>query len=98
MSKFTSVLLLVWRTVSSQSSHHPQEVLLAQSSLYVHKGGLKLDSFHFIYLAVDVLNQTDALYYGPDKIHRIVGLVIIDLGLVIIEIINFYNLAFLGKL
>ena len=30
----------VWRTVSSQSSHHPQEVLLAQFSLYVHKGGL----------------------------------------------------------
>ena len=37
----------VWRTVSSQSSHHPQEVLLAQVSLYVHKGGLKPDSFHF---------------------------------------------------
>ena len=37
-----------WRTVSSQSSHHPQEVLLAQFSLYVHKGGLKPDSFHFI--------------------------------------------------
>ena len=36
----------VWRTVSSQSSHHPQEVLLAQFSLYVHKGGLKPDSFH----------------------------------------------------
>ena len=34
----------VWRTVSSQSSHHPQEVLLAQFSL--HKGGLKPDSFH----------------------------------------------------
>ena len=32
----------VWRTVSSQSSHHPQEF-----SLYVHKGGLKPDSFHF---------------------------------------------------
>ena len=31
----------VWRTVSS-----PQEVLLAQFSLYVHKGGLKPDSFH----------------------------------------------------
>ena len=31
----------VWRTVSSQSSH------LAQFSLYVHKGGLKPDSFHF---------------------------------------------------
>ena len=37
----------VWRTVSSQSSHHPQEVLLAQFSLYVHEGGLKSDSFHF---------------------------------------------------
>ena len=36
----------VWRKVSSQSSHHPQEVLLAQFSLYVHKGGLKPDSFH----------------------------------------------------
>ena len=38
----------VRRTVSSQSSHHPQEVLLAQFSLYVHKGGLKPDSFHLI--------------------------------------------------
>ena len=37
----------VWSTVSSQSSHHPQEVLLAQFSLYVHKGGLKPYSFHF---------------------------------------------------
>ena len=36
----------VWRTVSSQSFHHPQEVFLAQFSLYVHKGGLKPDSFH----------------------------------------------------
>ena len=42
----------VWRTVSSQSSHHPQEVLLAQFSLYVHKGGLKPDSFHFVGLGV----------------------------------------------
>ena len=39
----------VWRTVSSQSSHHPQEVLLAQFSLYVHKGGLKPDSFVFLF-------------------------------------------------
>ena len=37
----------VWRTVSSHSSHHPQEVLLAQFSLYVHKGGLRPDLFHF---------------------------------------------------
>ena len=40
----------VWRTVSSQSSHHPQEVLLAQFSLYVHKGGLKPDSFHYFHV------------------------------------------------
>ena len=40
----------VWRTVSPQSPHHPQKVLLAQFSLYVHKGGLKPDSFQF-YLA-----------------------------------------------
>ena len=37
----------VWRTVLSHSSHHPQEVLLAQFSLYVQKDGLKPDSFHF---------------------------------------------------
>ena len=39
----------VWRTVSSHSSHHPQEVLLAQFSLYVHKGSLKTDSFHLLH-------------------------------------------------
>ena len=38
----------VWRTVSFHSSHHPQEVLLAQFSLYVHKGGLKPDSFYLL--------------------------------------------------
>ena len=36
----------VWRTVSSQSSHHLQKVLLAQFSIYVHKGGLKPKSSH----------------------------------------------------
>ena len=41
----------VWKTVSSPTSNHPQEVLLAQFSLYVHKGGLKPDSFHFISLS-----------------------------------------------
>ena len=43
----------VWRTVSSQSSHHPQEILLAQFSLYVHKGGLKPDSFYFIHFKLN---------------------------------------------
>ena len=37
----------VWRAVSSHSSYLPQEVLLAQFSLYVHKSGLKPDSFNF---------------------------------------------------
>ena len=43
-SKFESC---VWRIVSSHSSHHPREVIQAQFSLYVHKGSLKPDSFHF---------------------------------------------------
>ena len=47
----------VWRTVSSQSSHHPQEVLLAQFSLYVHKGGLKPDSFHLYISSSSVLTR-----------------------------------------
>ena len=40
----------VCRTVSSQSSRHPQEVLLAQFSIYVHKGGLQPVSFHFSHI------------------------------------------------
>ena len=40
----------VRRTMSSHSSHHPQEVLLTQFSLYVHKRGLNPDSFHFIFM------------------------------------------------
>ena len=47
----------VWRTVSSQSSHHFQEVLLAQFSLYVHKGGLKPDSFHFFVSQIERSSQ-----------------------------------------
>ena len=38
----------LWRAVSSHSSHHPQEVLPALFSLYVHKSGRKPDSFHSI--------------------------------------------------
>ena len=39
--------LCVWRAVSSHSSYHPQEVLLAQLSLHVHNGGLQPHSLHF---------------------------------------------------
>ena len=54
----------VWRTVSSQSSHHPREVLLAQFSLYVHKGGLKPDSFHFIMLCDTENHKIPRYSYG----------------------------------
>ena len=57
----------VWRTVSSQSSHDPQEVLLAQFSLYVHKGGLKPDSFHF--LAPGMFGSTIFLNFCKDSRH-----------------------------
>ena len=39
--------LCVSRAVSSQSSHHRPEAVLAQFSLYEHKSGLKPDSFYF---------------------------------------------------
>ena len=51
----------VWRTVSSQSSHHPQEVRLAQFSLYVHKGGLKPDSFHSVKPTLDTFMKISFL-------------------------------------
>ena len=47
----------VWRTVSSQSSHHPQEVLLAQFSLYVHKRWPKARFISFIYYAGEALTS-----------------------------------------
>ena len=66
----------VWRTVSSQSSHHPQEVLLAQFSLYVHKGGLKPDSFHF-HICKYILHAHEKYknriwlpdYYASEQVH-----------------------------
>ena len=57
----------VWKTVSSQSSHHPQEVLLAQFSLYVHKGGLKPDSFHFFMSLQVHLDMTWIVFYSKSK-------------------------------
>ena len=57
--------------MSSQSSHHPQEVLLAQFSLYVHKGGLKPDSFHyshFILATTKVILATDEVITATLKV------------------------------
>ena len=57
----------VWRTVSSQSSHHPQDVLLAQFSLYVHKGGLKPDSIHFVHEIHELLTWTYRALFMNDQ-------------------------------
>ena len=69
----------VWRTVSSQSSHHPQEVLLAQFSLYVHKGGLKPDSFHFISFTADhgrlVDRYNEIVVHNNGLLDRHIGIV-----------------------
>ena len=55
----------VWRAVSS---HHPQEVFLARFSLYVHKSGLKPDSFHFCWFIVcdtaPTFNRRCRIYSG----------------------------------
>ena len=67
----------VWRTVSSQSSHHPQEVLLAQFSLYVHKGGLKPDSFLFPHIKVAYFFPT-SLGTIPDKWTRIQQIILLN--------------------
>ena len=63
----------VWRTVSSHSTHHPQKVPLAHFSLYVHKGGLNPDSFHFIslgyervYLSLGKVANTPVHIQGDD--------------------------------
>ena len=73
----------VWRTVSSQSSHHPQEVLLAQFSLYVHKGGLKPDSFHFIFTGLlqrDIRNiDCCSIARGRYSTHSMLSCSIVDL-------------------
>ena len=54
----------VWRTVSSHSSHLPQEVLLAQFSLYVHKWGLEPYSFHFHFQIEQIRQYNVVLLLG----------------------------------
>ena len=55
----------------SQSSHYLQEVLLAQFSLYVHKGGLKPDSFHFLSPSLSELLITILIFSVIFRIWRI---------------------------
>ena len=53
--------------VSSQSSHYPQEVLPAQFSLYVHKGGLKPDSFHFIWSETPINTKAHQIVFNTSS-------------------------------
>ena len=63
----------VWRAVSPHSSHHPQEVLLAQFSIYVYTDGLNPP----IYSCFLVHEQTrKCLWFLPDvsrndELHKI---------------------------
>ena len=63
----------VWRTVSSHSSLRPQEVLLAQFSLYMHKGGLKPDSFHVT--ICDLKKKKNRFRFGQVKYNTIYAFV-----------------------
>ena len=56
----------VWMAVSSHSSHHPQEVIMAQLSLglYVCKCGLKPHSF--IHLFIPALERGDTCQNSND--------------------------------
>ena len=77
----------VWRTVSSSSSHHPQEVLLAQFSLYVHKGGLKPDSFHLYWFKYIYIY----IFIGVVKTHLCSTEAIDNVGLYNDVVIRAYN-------
>ena len=46
----------VWRAVSFHSSHNPQEVLLVRFNPYVHKSGLKPDSFISLFITMGYRN------------------------------------------
>ena len=52
----------------SHSFQHPQEVLLVQFSLYVHKGNLKAHSFH---LKVELLMQIFSFKWMKNKFRSI---------------------------
>ena len=47
----------IWRASSSDSFQHPQEVLLTQFSLYVHKCGLMPHSFHFQFILLGMCDM-----------------------------------------
>ena len=97
----------VWKTVSSQSSHHPQEVLLAQFSLYVHKGGLKPDSFHFL-LSGNSRKSKELISFSSENVYvkRTSGYLKRFFGMKMFNFVNFeiniyiklYSLLILNKI
>ena len=62
----------VWRTVSSHLSHHPQEVILAQFSRYMYRGGLKAQFISFFFISVVSLHiQTELKLRFVFHIHHV---------------------------
>ena len=59
----------VWSVVSSHSSHHPQEILLAQFSLYVHKSGLNTAKARFIlfYFISNLISGPTKALFNPHR-------------------------------
>ena len=56
--------------VSSYSSHHPQEVLLAQLSLYLHKAGLKPHAYNlYEHAECSIMNLATGSKTGAKPIH-----------------------------
>ena len=63
----------VWRTVSCHSTNHPREVLLAHFSLYVHKGGLRPDSFHFkpaLQVTQNIILSNQSIFHKTAESHN----------------------------
>ena len=54
----------VRRADSSHSSHHPQKVFLAQFSLYVHKSGLKPDSYFIFVFCISCMGPSSVIMRG----------------------------------
>ena len=82
----------VWRTVSSHSSHHPQEVLLAQFSRYVHIGAIHFTSMKEIYiLGMKQSQQQEKILQNKTKFYIEIWLHVQYFQQIIILFTRFYE-------
>ena len=59
----------VWRAVSSHSSHHPEDVLQAQFSLYVHKAQKWPKAWFFSFFSMATFVWIGHLSFKSKQIH-----------------------------